>query len=86
LVVVLLEIDDTAGAEALHGRSCARVERDELIARRHVDHARVVAALPVCEPAARELARRDLAALTFIEPMHPEQLAIRRIECDDRAA
>ena len=64
----------------------ARVERDHLIARRHVDDARVVAVLPVREAAARELARRDLAALAFVEPMHPEQLAVAGVERDDGAA
>ena len=53
-----------------------RVERDHLITRRHVDDAFVVAVLPIREPAARELARRDLAALAFVEPMDPEQLAV----------
>ena len=38
--------------------SRARVERDQLVTRRHVQDPRVVAALPVREPATGELARR----------------------------
>ena len=64
----------------------ARVERDHLIARRHVDDAFVVAVLPVREPAARELPGRDLAALTFVEPMNPQELAVTGVERDDGAA
>ena len=86
LIDVLLQIDDAAVAEALDAIAGARVERDHLIARRHVDDAFVVAVLPVREPAARELPRRDLAALAFVEPMDPEQLAVAGVERDDGAA
>jgi hypothetical protein len=85
LIDVLLEIDDTVVAERLDAIACARIERDHLIARRHVDDAFVVAILPVREAAPRQLARRNLAALPFVETMNPEQLAVAGIERDDGA-
>ena len=86
LIDVLLQIDNAAVTEALDAIAGARVERDHLVARRHVDDALVVAALPIREPAARQLPRRNLAALAFVEPMDPEQLAVAGVERDDGAA
>ena len=81
LIDVLLQIDDAVVAEALDAIAGARVERDHLIARRHIDDSCVVAVLPIREPAARELARRDLTALAFVEPV--QSIAARR--CRHRA-
>ena len=68
------------------GPARRRVQGDELIARRHVDDALVVAALPEREAAARELARRFLAARAFVQAVDPELLAGRGVERRDGAA
>src|SRR5688572_25298267 len=86
LIDVLLEIDDALAAEALDAIARARIERDQLIAGRHVDDAFVVAALPVRKTAPRELARRNLTALAFVEPVDPQELARAGVERDDGAA
>src|SRR5207237_8933082 len=55
----LLQIDDAALAERRDHRAVLRVERDQAIARRDVEHALVAFAVgPVRDAAARELARR----------------------------
>ena len=76
LVVVLLQIDDAVDAEVLERHAVLRVEADELIADRHVEHALVALAVgPVADAAARQAARRAQRALAFVEPVHPQQLA-----------
>ena len=80
------EIDDAVVTEGLDGTTCRGVQRDELIARRHIDDALVVTALPKREPAARELTRCFGAARTLIEAIDPELLAGRSIQRRDGAA
>ena len=75
LIVVELQVDDAVLAEAGDRDAGLGVERDQLIARRHVDDARFRAVGPVREPAARELARRRFAALAFVLAVHPEHFA-----------
>ena len=60
------------------------VERDEAIARRHVEDAFLFAVGPVREPAARELARRRAAARALVLTVHPLQFSGGRVERDDR--
>ena len=74
------EIDDAIVTEGLDGATRRRVQRDELIARRDVDDALVVAALPKREPAARELTRCFGAARALVEAVDPELLAGRSVE------
>ena len=87
LIVVLLQIDDAVGAEIPHQLARHRVQGHELVARRHVEHAAIVLAVgPVGEAAARELARRGFAPGPFVLLVHPQHLAGRGVEPDDRAA
>src|SRR6202521_5323932 len=52
LVIVLLQIDDAVLAEPRHERAGLGVERDELVARRHVENSLLAAVGPVREPSA----------------------------------
>src|SRR3970282_198405 len=74
------QIDDAVFAEALDRMAGLGVQRDEPIARRHVDDALVVAALPEREPAAGKPARRFRAALALVEAKDPELLGRRGVE------
>src|SRR2546430_13592792 len=61
--VALFQIDDAVLAELIEHRSGVRVERDEPIAGRDVEHAIVSAAIgPVRDAAARQLSRSDAGA------------------------
>ncbi len=87
LIVVLLQIDDAVGPEIPHQLARHRVQRHQLVARRHVEDTAIVLAVgPVGEPAARELARRGFAPGPFVLLVHPQHLAGRGVEPDDRAA
>src|SRR3954466_11134626 len=82
-----LQIDDAVLAEAGDRRAVVRVERDQAIAGRHVDHAIVAAAItPVRQPAAGELTRRHPGALALAQAVRPQQLAGPAVERHDRAA
>src|SRR5205085_121217 len=72
----LLEIDDTVLTEWLHRRTGLRVERDEAITGRHVQHAVLTLAVgPVRQAAAGELSGRGNGARAFELGVHPDQLA-----------
>ena len=86
LIVVLLEVDDTARAERLNRDAGPGVERDQAIAGRDVENPLVLAVGPVGQAASGELTRRRLGALALALAVHPHQLAGRRVECHDRAA
>src|SRR6185295_11687369 len=88
LIVVLFQIDDALLAESGRGNAGLRVERDHAIARRDVDDAGAggAGAGPVGEAAARQLARRRLAALAFVLAVHPDQLPGAGVERDHGAA
>ena len=67
------------------GRPGLRVERDQLIARRDQEKPRVALAVgPVGEPAILR-PRGAIAALAFVEAVHPERLAGGRVDGDDVA-
>ena len=58
-----------------------------MISGRHRHDALVALAVgPVGDAAAGTLAGRAFAALAFVHPPHPQQLARRRVDGDDRAA
>ena len=58
-----------------------RVERDELIAERHRENALVAAPVgPVRHAPPRQQAWRGSRALAFVDPVHPQQFAGRRID------
>ena len=86
LVVIELQIDDAVLAERRDRRAGLRVEREHLIAGRHVDDA--LSSRPSVQYARprpdslRGAIRRAGPRL----PVHPQQLAGRRVERDDRAA
>ena len=56
LIVVQLQIDDAALAEARHGNAGLRVERDETISGRDVEDALFTAVGPISQPATGEFA------------------------------
>ena len=85
LIVVQLQIDDAALAEAGHGNSCLRVERDKTISRRHVDHPRLSGVGPVSQPATGESARGRIAARPLVFAVHPQQFASCGVERHDRS-
>src|SRR5690349_19621880 len=80
-----LEVDDAAFAERRDHLPGLRVERDQAITGRHVDHAVVTPAVgPVRHAAAGELTWRVRGTLAFTQAMRPDQLAGLRIERDNR--
>ena len=72
LVVVTLEVDHPVDAELRHRPTGLRVERNQTVARRHVDDAFLLAIGPVCKATPRELAWRCFASGTFIKLVHPQ--------------
>jgi len=78
LVVFLLQIDDAVLPEPGGREAGLRVERDHLIAGRHVDDAWLHGGVagPVRQPASGQLPRRGLAALAFVLAVHPQHLAV----------
>jgi hypothetical protein len=87
LVVVLLQIDDAVAAETADQFAGHRIQRDELVAGRDVEHPAIALAVgPVGEAAAGEFARRRFAARPLVFLVHPQHLAGRGIEPDHRAA
>ena len=62
-----------------------RIERNHPVSRCHVDDARLATAGPVGEPTPGLPARCVRAALAFVLSIHPQELAIGRVECDDGA-
>ena len=85
LVVVQLEIDDAAFAEAGYEHAGFGVESDQPVAGRNVEDALVLAVSPVGQAAAGKLPRRRLAARAFDFAVHPEHLARGGIERHHRA-
>ena len=85
LIVIELQIDRAVRSEAGDRRSILRVERQEAIARGHVENSLFAAVGPVRQATARELPWRVGAPVAFSLAVHPEQLARRRIERDDRS-
>ena len=82
-----LQIDDAVLAEARHGIAGLRVQRDETVARRHVEDPLVfLSVAPVREAAARQLPRRRRTARAFVLAVHPQQLAGRGVERRRRRA
>ena len=80
------EIDDAVLPECRNRRAGFCVQRDQSIARRHVDHTVVAFAVgPVRQTAARQLARRFHGALPFELGMHPQQLAGVGLRCEHRS-
>ena len=85
LIERCLEIDDAVVAEALDRPARRRVQRDELIARRHVD-ARACRRR-VCQnasPRPDSLPRRFGAARAFVQAVDPELLAGRGVRAPSR--
>src|SRR5437879_3905318 len=79
----LFQIDDAVLAERLNRRAGPRIERHEPEPDRDVQDSLLSAIGPVREAAARQLARRHGAALSFMLAMDPEQLTGCRVERDD---
>ena len=67
------------------GRPVACAEGDHLVARRHVDDSLVFTVSPVRQAASGEPPRRRLAALAFVQAVHPLHLAGCGIQGDNRA-
>ena len=84
LVVVLFQIDEAVFAERRDAHAGLRVQRDELIARRHVENSLLASIGPVRQAAARELPGRHRGAGAFAFAVHPQLFARFRIERDDR--
>src|SRR6185369_11140924 len=79
-----LQIDDAALAERRDHRAVLGVERDETVARGHVEDAVVTLAVgPIGNAAARQLARRDGGAVPLAIAVRPDQLAGAAVERDD---
>ena len=85
LIVLQLQIHDAAGAEAGDRRPGLRVQRDQAIARRHVENALLAAVGPVGEAAARQLPRRGGAARALPARCASTTARRCRIERDDGA-
>ena len=76
LVGVLLEVDDAVPAEVLERAAGLRVEADQLVADGDVEDPLVALAVgPVADAAARQAADRGISAASFVEPVHPPDLA-----------
>ncbi len=87
LVVVTLQVDHPADAELRNRTAGLRVERDQPVARRHIDYPRLLAArrpAPVGQSAPRELSRCRLATRPFGQTVDPLQLAGRGVESHHR--
>jgi len=83
LVVVTLQVDHSVDAELGHRPAGLRVERDQPVARRHIDDPRFVAArrpAPVGQPAPGESSRCRVATRPFNQAVNPVQLARRGVE------
>src|SRR5205807_10053512 len=79
-----LEVDDATLAEGLDHRAVLRVERDQTIARRHVEDAFVAFAVgPVGDAAAGELPGRDRGPIAFAITVRPPELAGLSVKRDD---
>ena len=85
LVIVLFQIDEAVFAKRRDAHASLRVERDELISRRHVENSLLASIGPVREAAARELPGRRSGAGAFAFAVHPQLFACFRIERDNRA-
>src|SRR6516164_4018003 len=78
-----LQIDDAGLAERVDHRAVLRVELDETVASRDINHAFVAPAVgPVRDAAAGQLARRDGGPVAFTVAVGPDQLARLPIERD----
>src|SRR5439155_27373001 len=75
LIVVELEIDDAAFAEARNERAGLCVERDQPVAGRYVEDSLVTTVGPVGQAATGKLPGRRLGALALDLAVHPKQLA-----------
>ena len=87
LIGARLHVDPPVDAERLDALPGPGVERDQEVARRHVDDARAdpVPARPVGETASRELPGRGRPAGAFVLAVHPQQLAGGGVDRNDGA-
>ena len=79
------QVDDAGLAELAHRQPRIRVERPEIEARRHGQHAPLVAALPIGDAAPRRAARRRAKALAVAGAPDPQRLAAAGVDRNDIA-
>ena len=82
LVEALLQVDQAVPAETGHPAAGAGVQRDEAVAGGDVEDHPVAPVVPVRQAAPREPPRGRRAPRALVEPVHPQQLARRRVEGD----
>jgi hypothetical protein len=83
LIVELLQIDDAVLAESSHRLSGLGFEGCELISNRHEEDSLVATSVgPVRDAAPGKRPRRGGGPLVFVEAVHPQQLAGRRVDGD----
>ena len=85
LIVILLQIDDAFLAERLDQMPRFRIQRDHLISRRNENDPliRAIGARPVGHSSPGASTRRELAALAFVELVHPQHLTCARVQRHD---
>ena len=86
LVHLRLQVDDAARAETGDAPARLRVEGHHLVTGGYVDDPLLLAVGPVRRPSPREPAGRRLAALAFVQTVHPQHFARRGVERDYRAS
>ena len=87
LVVFLLQVDDAVHAESLDRHAGQRIQRHQLVARRHIDNAVILLAVrPIRHAMAGILPRGVAAAGAFVDGMHPAHFAGGGIQTDHGAA
>ena len=84
LIHVLHQVHDAVVAEIGQPRARLRVQPDQPVARRHVEDLPVAPVVAVRQAPARPPPRRVLRPLALVEPVHPQQLARRRVRRNRR--
>ena len=83
LIIVLLQVDDAVLPERRHRDAGPRIQRDQLVADRHQVNPLVLLAVgPIGDAAARHPTERVGTPFAFVQAVHPEKLARRRVDRD----
>src|SRR5690606_15429535 len=85
LVEILLQIDFAVVAETLDTLAVRRVERDQLVARRHIENPLFLAVRPIGQATPGKLTGGGCTALALALAIDPHQFARRAVERHDTA-
>ena len=86
LIVVFFQVNYAVGAECAHRDSGFGIQRNQPVANGDVENSLVLAVGPVRHAMAGKLPRSVFGAHAFVLAVHPDQLARRGVQADDRAA